>query len=141
MPRFSSVPVMMLIFSFSAHAGSEHFGFYAKDNQDPVFLEQCQMFRSALDKKDMEAIKSFTDPAYFNHPGLTNALQDLVAKYRHEVDKSDYRQTSISIAKLANPDKAGISILYEYKSGKGHGNSGCTFKRIKDNAWRIMPDG
>ncbi|WP_109286595.1 hypothetical protein [Shewanella sp. BC20] len=134
-----NITVMALFFPLTATTAENRFEFHATDNLDPVFLEQCKAFRNALDNGNLETIKSFTDPDFYAHPGLTTALRKLVQGYRKEVGKPGYQQTSFSLAKLANPDRAHVRILYEFDAGKGHGNSGCTFKRIKGKSWGIMP--
>lgn len=69
-----------LALSSASLIASPNYGIAAKNNQDPIFIEKCDVYQQAQKEGDLETLKSFVDKVWFEGDKAKRAEQALLKK-------------------------------------------------------------
>jgi len=120
---------------------SQNVGFTAKNNQDPIFIEKCDMYKNAQKNNNIELLKTFVEKKWFEGDKATKIEAFIVkmAKKRQKKLKKagGYILTEKRMSTKTQPNVSHVVI--EWNNGKkSYHSDGCVFKMdINQNGWRI----
>jgi len=116
-------------------------GFTAKDNQDPIFIEKCDIYQNAQKENDIELLKTFAEKKWFegDKAAKAEALIVKMAKKRQKMLESagGYILKEKRMSTKTQPDVS--EVVLKWNNGKKFGASdGCVFiMDVNQNGWRI----
>ncbi|MEI4549423.1 hypothetical protein [Pseudoalteromonas spongiae] len=140
MKPLSLSTLLIAVTSFTANASS-NYGIAAKNNQDPIFIEKCDVYQQAQKEGDLETLKSFVDKVWFEGDKAKRAEQALLKKAaRFEQRVSKAGNYIVKEKRLSDKTQDNFAeVLINWTNGdKFSSNDGCVFEKIKDSdLWRI----
>ncbi|KPV95537.1 hypothetical protein AN214_02455 [Pseudoalteromonas sp. P1-9] len=132
---------LALALSSAPLIASPNYGIAAKNNQDPVFIEKCDVYQQAQKEGDLETLKSFVDQVWFEGSKAKRAEQALLKKAARFEQRVSKAGNYIVIEKrLSDKTQDNFAeVLINWTNGdKFSSNDGCVFEKIKDSElWRI----
>lgn len=130
-----------LALSSASLIASPNYGIVAKNNQDPIFIEKCDVYQQAQKEGDLETLKSFVDKVWFEGDKAKRAEQALLKKAaRFEQRVSKAGNYIVKEKRLSDKTEDNFAeVLINWTNGdKFSSNDGCVFEKIKEsNLWRI----
>ncbi|MCF6455476.1 hypothetical protein [Pseudoalteromonas sp. MMG024] len=133
--------ILALALSSAPLIASPNYGITAKNNQDPVFIEKCDVYQQAQKEGDLETLKSFVDKVWFEGSKAKRAEQALLKKAaRFEQRVSKAGNYIVKEKRLSDKTQDNFAeVLINWTNGdKFSSNDGCVFEKIKDSElWRI----
>lgn len=134
-----------LTISLPCLASPTNYGFTAKNNQDPVFLDKCLAFRDALTANDIPVLVSYVDPALLaKYPKrMAQGMAKRAKKMQKITSKPGYKVEKAYVVKqedLAHPSPniAAVTVLASTGPNSTPIRSGCAFKRLDNGTWSYV---
>ncbi len=116
-------------------------GFTAKNNQDPIFIEKCDIYQNAQKDNDIELLKTFVEKKWFEGDKAAKVEAMIVkwAKRRQQKLKKagSYILTEKRMSTKTQPDVS--EVVIKWNNGKKFSASdGCVFiMDVNQNGWSI----
>lgn len=135
--------LMMVLLLASTHAFANevrHVEFSASSNQDPIFIEKCDIYRDAKLTGNKQVLLQFVEEKFRSEKfksKLDKRLTKVSTKYQGHFEGKDLKLVENRMSPDAKQNYA--STIVKWRAEKASFREGCTFKQDPASGnWRIV---